>query len=121
MPNRGTKKKLVQFLVGYQGYNAGERATFSPARAQELIAGGVAAEPGVIAKMAAAAKAAKAAKTTRGVPEAGKKASFFVDGLGDVTGIIVEVPAEGPIKIIVGQGDDADHYEVGADELVVLE
>jgi hypothetical protein len=115
------KQVLVQFTAGFRGYNAGERATFSPGRAAELIAAGVAAEPGVLSKLAEKAKEIADRKVSRGAPEIGKKVSFFVDGLGDVFGVITDLPKTGAVKVQVGEGDDVDEYEVERTELVVLE
>ena len=112
---------LVQFTGGFREYNAGEKATFSPGRAAELIAAGVAAEPGVLSKLADKAKELADRKVSRGAPEVGKKVSFFVAGLGDVFGRIRELPKSGLVKVQVGEGDDVDEYEVDRAELVVLE
>ena len=115
------KQVLVQFTAGFRGYNAGEKATFLKSRAAELIAAGVAAEPGVLSKLAEKAKEIADRKVSRGAPEVGKKVSFFVAGLGDVFGRIRELPKSGLVKVQVGEGDDVDDYEVERTELVVLE
>ncbi len=119
MPKR-PKNKLLLFLKSYGGYNAGERATFTPARAAALIEAGVAAEPSVLEKAAAAAQAAKRKVSTK-PPEVGSPVSFSVDGLGELTGTVVEMPVDGPIKVQVGKEGDTDLYDCEASELTVLE
>jgi hypothetical protein len=122
MPKRKKSQLVtVQFLVGNGLFNAGEKAGFTPKRAKELIEGGVAAEPGVIAKVAAAAKAATDRKMPEKEPEVGGKVSFFVDRLGDVEGTVTAIPASGPLMVDVGEGDDVDHYEVERSEITVVE
>jgi len=119
---KARKSKLVSvtFLVGNGLYNAGETAGFTPQRAKELIGGGVAVAPGVLAKVAAAAKTATDRKKPEKSPEVGGTVSFFVDGLGTVEGIVMEIPTDGPLKVDVGEGDDVDHYEVEAGELTAV-
>jgi hypothetical protein len=122
MPKEQGVDTLVQFTKPFQSYNAGEKATFKAQRARELIEAGVAQEPGVIAKATAAAKAVlDRRQTTKRKPEPGKKASFFVPGLGDTTGTIVAGPKDGLFKIEVGTGADVDQYEVEESALTVLE
>jgi 3-oxoacyl-(acyl-carrier-protein) synthase len=118
MPKK-KKDVLLVFTKGYAGYNAGERATFAAARARQLIDNGVAAEPGTLEKLATAAKK-KVTEVTRKPAEVGSSVSFTVDGLGELTGTVVEIASDS-IKVEVGEGADTDLYDCLPEELTVLE
>jgi hypothetical protein len=117
-PKAPPGEKMVVFTRQYRGYNGGERAHFMIDKANALITAGVAVEPGAFGR---AKKVEPPPPPAPVAPAIGRRAVFAVEGLGQVTGVIEVVPADGPITVTVGEGANMDRYEVDRSELTVLE